>query len=102
MARDDPPHENAPDTPRSRQSPYAAGDREADTRSRPSRTDWEQLPADPDPERDLGYRIEHWETFRADDDGESVMFLPSDEELLRTDAFVVADASSVCDVVDRI
>ena len=101
MARDDPPHENAADTTHYRQSSYTAGGRESDSHGRLTREDWKQLPADPDPEDDLGYRIEHWETFRANDDGESVMFLPSDEQLLKTDAFVVADASSVCDVTDR-
>lgn len=102
MARDDPPHENAADTTHPRQSSVGPGDGAADSRGHATRQDWEQLPADPDPEHDLGYRIEHWETFRASDEGESMMFLPSDEELLRSDAFVVADATSVCDVSDRI
>ena len=101
MARDDSTRENAADAPRHRQPPSGAGDREPSS-SRPTRQDWEQLPADPDPERDLGYRIEHWETFRASTDGENVMFLPGNEELLRTEAFLVADAASVCDVTDRI
>lgn len=102
MARDDSTHENAADASRRRQPSPATGDREPVSGGRPTRLDWEQLPADPDPEHDLGYRIEHWETFRASDDGESVMFLPSDEELLKTDAFVVADERSVCDVTERI
>lgn len=99
MARDESPRENATDPPRYRQSSFAPRDA---TGTRHARPDWEQLPSDPDLKRDLGYRIENWETFRANDEGNSVMFLPSDEELLKTDAFVVADANSVCDVSDRI
>ena len=102
MARDDAQHENAADARRYRQSSFASSDRSASSRGPITRQDWEQLPADPDPERDLGYRIEHWDTFRANDDGDSVMFLPSDESLLKTDAFVVADENSVCDVNERL
>ena len=102
MARDDAPHENAGDPPRYRQSSFVTGDCTAGSDGPITRGDWERLPADPDPERDLGYRIEHWDTFRANDDGENVMFLPSDESLLKTDAFVVADENSVCDVNERL
>lgn len=102
MARDDAPHENVADAPRYRQFSFASSDSAAKHRGPVTRQDWEQLPADPDPEDDLGYRIEHWDTFRANDDGDSVMFLPSDESLLKTDAFVVADENSVCDVNERL
>lgn len=66
-----------------------------------TRLDWERLPADPDPLHDLGYRILEWEIFPAHDEGENVMFLPSDDQLLKEDAFIVADAGSVCTVSDR-
>lgn len=102
MARDDAPHENAADTPRSRQSSFTSEGHSAGSHAPVTRQDWERLPADPDPERDLGYRIEHWDTFRANDDGDSVMFLPSDEKLLKTDAFLIADRTSVCDVNERL
>jgi hypothetical protein len=63
---------------------------------------WESVPRDPDPE-DLGYRTDDWEVIRAKKDGRGhLMFLPECEEMLRDEAFVVADAASVCDLDERI
>ncbi len=66
-----------------------------------TRAEWEQLPADPDPERNLGYELVDWEEFTALDGTDQVMFLPSDEDVLREDAFVVAEREAVCDLEDR-
>lgn len=101
MARDESPHENVPDRPRYRQPPFAPRDVATGDARTPTRHDWERLPADPDLHHDLGYRLADWEVFQANDQGENVMFLPSDEQLLKTDAFIVADASSICNVSDR-
>jgi len=62
---------------------------------------WQAVARDPEP-TDLGYDIADWEVVRARTDGRGhLMFLPENEDRLREEAFVVADADSVCDVVDR-
>ncbi|MHB9286494.1 hypothetical protein ACKVMT_05585 [Halobacteriales archaeon Cl-PHB] len=66
-----------------------------------SRAEWEQLPADPDPGENLGYDRVEWEQFTALDGTDQVMFLPADEDVLREDAFVVAEPDAVCDLEDR-
>lgn len=72
------------------------------SRNARSDTGWESVPRDPNPE-DLDYELDDWEVIRARKDGRGhLMFLPEHEELLREEAFVVADADSVCDVVDRV
>lgn len=61
--------------------------------------DWELLPRDPDPESDLGYRLLELDVLRSfDGEAEHLLVLPSDENLLRENAFVVADPDSVCDL----
>ncbi|WP_132060428.1 hypothetical protein [Halorussus amylolyticus] len=63
---------------------------------------WQNVPRDPEPE-DLGYALADWEVIRARNDGRGhLMFLPDNEDLLREEAFIVADACSVCNVADRI
>lgn len=67
-----------------------------------STVDWKQLPADPDLETDLGYDMMDWEVVKARKNGTGhLMFLPDDERMLKDDAFIVADASSVCDLDSR-
>lgn len=69
--------------------------------TRASRERWRDVPRDPTPE-DLGYAIADWEVIRAQkDDRGHLMFLPENEEMLRDEAFIVADACSVCDLDDR-
>ncbi|GAA0230291.1 hypothetical protein ACFFQF_13855 [Haladaptatus pallidirubidus] len=63
---------------------------------------WKQLPADPDLEGDLGYKLDEWDVIRASKNDGRLMFLPKDEEMLRDDAFILADARSVCNVEDRV
>ena len=66
-----------------------------------SRAEWEQLPTDPDPVENLGYDRVDWEEFAALDGTDQVMFLPADEDVLREDAFVVADRQAVCDLAEQ-
>lgn len=75
------------------------GERPPD-RTRPTtRGEWHRLPADPDPDRDLGYDVCDWEVIPARQNGRrQLMFLPQNEDRLKDDAFVVADQESVCDV----
>ncbi|NEU56513.1 hypothetical protein [Halorussus sp. MSC15.2] len=63
---------------------------------------WREAPRDPEPS-DLGYEMDDWEVIRArKDDRGHLMFLPEEEDMLREEAFIVADSRSVCDVMDRI
>ncbi|PSP55924.1 hypothetical protein BRC82_03355 [Halobacteriales archaeon QS_1_67_19] len=67
-----------------------------------SRERWNDVPRDPEPQ-DLGYDPDDWEVVRArKDDRGHLMFLPEEEDMLREEAFIVADNASVCDVIDRI
>lgn len=63
--------------------------------------DWERLRMDPDPQDDLGYEPSEWDVLSVETDGRSQrLFLPADEDALHEDAFIVADAASLCDVAD--
>ncbi|WP_256394084.1 hypothetical protein [Natronoarchaeum rubrum] len=63
--------------------------------------EWEALPMDPDPKADLGYEPLELDVISAENRGENqLLFLPTDEEALRADAFIVADEGAVCDVRD--
>lgn len=74
----------------------------ASSNAQTGRERWQNVPRDPEPE-DLGYELDDWEVIRArKDDRGHLMFLPENEDMLREEAFIVADACSVCDVVDRI
>ena len=58
---------------------------------------------DPDPEDDLGYDPLEWDVVSTDTAGrEQLLFLPADEDALHEDAFIVADADAVCDLVEQI
>lgn len=64
-----------------------------------SHRDWEELPRDPDPEGDLGYQLLELDVLRSSDgETEHMLVLPSDEDLLRENAFIVADPDSVCEL----
>lgn len=77
------------------------GDGAASSETR--RESWEDVAADPDLERDMGYRLDDWEAVSARAaGGDRLLFLPTDEDLLREEAFVVADTEAVCDVVDHL
>lgn len=58
---------------------------------------WRRVPTDPDLNGDLDYEPMEFEVVRATKNGsEHFMYLP-EEEMLDEDAFIVADAASVCD-----
>jgi len=60
---------------------------------------WWEVHQDPDPEGDLGYKLIDLDVIPTETNGKSrVLVLPSDEELLREDAFIVADEDSICDL----
>jgi len=66
-----------------------------------SSTNWESVPADPDPQRDLGYLCGDWDVIRTTCRRRShLLFLPQDKQLLEQDAFVIADEATVVDTVD--
>jgi hypothetical protein len=67
-----------------------------------TRSDWERLAADPDPSQDLGYDQTEWDVVEANNTAGQLIFLPTDEDVLKDDAFIVADPASVCDVRDRL
>jgi hypothetical protein len=72
-----------------------------DDRSFTSEAEWRELPSDPDLQRDLGYELSAWEQFRTLDGSNQLMFLPEDEELLRDDAFVVANEDTIVNLGSR-
>ena len=62
-------------------------------------SDWESLSADPDPKADLGYVGTEWDVIRTTQKERShLLFLPKDEQLLKQEAFVIADESAVVDI----
>lgn len=63
-----------------------------------TREDWKRLASDPDWAKALGYEVSEWEEFDTLDGSDTSMFLPSDEEVLREDAFVVAEDEAVVDL----
>jgi len=65
-------------------------------------TDWEAVPADPDPQRDLGYPSGDWEIIRTTCRRQShLLFLPQDQQLLEQEAFVIASESAVVETVEH-
>ena len=65
--------------------------------------DWERLRMDPDPEADLGYESSEWDVLSVETGGRNQrLFLPADEEMLRDDAFILADEDAVCNVEHRL
>ncbi|WP_435346454.1 hypothetical protein [Haloarchaeobius sp. HRN-SO-5] len=58
---------------------------------------WENAPADPDPERDLEYRLLDVDVVTAEQYGQ-LLLLPSDDTMLKEDAFIVADEDAVVDL----
>ena len=62
-------------------------------------SDWESLSADPDPKDDLGYDGTEWDVIRTTQKESShLLFLPQDEQLLKQEAFVIVNESSVVDI----
>lgn len=63
--------------------------------------DWHEIPADPDPS-DLGYDLLELDITESTADGGHYVILPHDEEMLRDEAFIIADTDAVCDLIDRV
>lgn len=63
-----------------------------------TREEWETLSSDPKWEENLGYEVCEWEEFATLDDSDMLMYLPTDERVLREDAFVVAAKDAVVDL----
>lgn len=63
--------------------------------------DWDNLPADPEPE-DLGYDPMELDITESSADGGHYVILPHDEDFLRQEAFIVADCESVSDLDDML
>ena len=63
-----------------------------------SQKQWENLASDPDIHTDLGYRATDWEIIETLDNSSQLIFMPEDEELLKDDAFIVADENVTCDL----
>jgi len=72
--------------------------RDAEHAGLSSREDWTALPSDPDLHQEFGYRTIEWEVITPADDTDQLIFLPSEEEILKEDAFVIADEDAVCDL----
>lgn len=62
---------------------------------------WERLPLDPDLQRDLGYELSDWEPITTANDDGQLVYLPSEEDLLRQDAFIVVDRDDQIDLIDE-
>lgn len=60
---------------------------------------WWDVPSDPDPAADLEYDIIDLDVIRTTTNGRpKVLVLPTDEDLLREDAFMIVDEESVYDL----
>jgi len=62
-----------------------------------SKTEWEQVPEDPDPHENLGYEIEELTVIRSETNDQYV-FLPAEESHLLEEAFIVAAADALVDL----
>lgn len=62
--------------------------------------EWAALPADPDLERDLGYELLDLEVIEVPISKEMV-FLPSEEDMLKDEAFIIAPQRLICDAIEH-
>lgn len=59
-------------------------------------SEWRQVPDDPDSSEHLGYELIELDVLETKVEGRpQVLVLPTDEDQLRADAFIVADESAV-------
>lgn len=63
-----------------------------------TRSQWEDIPSDPDIRADFGYEVTRWETIDTATDSDQLIFMPQNEELIKEDAFIVAKAEDLCDL----
>lgn len=62
-----------------------------------SKTDWDQVPEDPDPHENLGYELEELTVIRSETNDQYV-FLPGEESHLLEEAFIVASEDALVDL----
>jgi len=62
-----------------------------------TKTEWEQVPEDPDPHENLGYELEELTVIRSETNDQYV-FLPAEESHLLEEAFIVATADALVDL----
>lgn len=62
-----------------------------------SKSEWEQVPEDPDPHENLGYELEELTVIRSETNDQYV-FLPSEESQLLDEAFIVATADALVEL----
>jgi len=61
------------------------------------------VPSDPDPIGDLGYALIDLDVVHTSTNGRpQALVLPSDEDLLREDAFMVVGTEAICDLATMI
>lgn len=61
--------------------------------------EWLELPTDPDLARDLGYDIVPWEVVAVDNgDSDHRVLLPTDDAMLRRDAFIIIPSPMMCEL----
>lgn len=66
-------------------------------------SDWEDQPDDPDLSRDLGYDLLEMRSVKARSGGrDHLLFLPEEDEMLRSEAFIVAHPDVVCQLEEYI
>jgi len=62
------------------------------------RSDWGDLPSDPSPNCDLGYRLLELDLIECG--GDRFVMLPTEEEMTHSDAFLLVGADDVCGLSD--
>lgn len=67
-----------------------------------TRSDWEQLPDDPDPRRDLGYQLASLSVIRTENGSGHYLLLPEDQQDIRSEAFIVAAEEAVQDLARHV
>jgi hypothetical protein len=63
--------------------------------------EWDSVPADPAPD-DLGYDLLELDITESSADGGHYVILPHDEDMLRDEAFIIADTDAVCDLISKV
>ena len=63
-----------------------------------TRSDWERVPDDPDPERDLGYQLASLSVIRTENGRGHYLLLPENDQDIKSEAFIVANAEAVQDL----
>ena len=62
-----------------------------------SKSEWDQVPEDPDPHENLGYELEELTVIRSETNDQFV-FLPAEESHLLEEALIIAEADSLVDL----